>query len=186
VGCGVVGWSAFVWSKAVSVAVCVTVDEVALDVVAGDDAGAVAELVPLVGVVLVVALPVLVGLEDDGLGEVGVLVELLGDVLVDEDVPVGGGGNAGGGTLGGAPLGGGVDEACSGSHFETVGVGFTVPETVLPGEPELSARGAPTAATEARLRGAIAALTTNAPVVESKIPPAMRPIDTGRTRAKHM
>lgn len=186
-------------------AVCVTVDQVALDVVvaddcgaceglAGDDGGAVAELVPPAGGVLVVAPFVLVALEAGGLDEVGVLADVLefdvaGDVLVDDDVPVVGVVDVGGFVLlvAGVLLGGGVVAGgCIGSHFETVGSGLTVPVTVLPGELEPNARGAPTAATEARLCGAIAVLTTNAPVVESKIPPAMRPIDTGRTRAKHM
>ena len=149
-------------------------------VVAGDDAGAVAELVAPVGVVLVVVLLVPVALEDDGLED----VDVLGDVLVP-DVLAGVDGFVL--LVAGVLVGGGVvDEACNGSHFVTVGVEFTVPETVGPGGLELSARGAPTAATEARLCGAIAVLTTSAPVVESKIPPAMRPIDTGRTRAKHM
>lgn len=177
-----------------SVAVCVRVDEAALDVVVGDDAGAVAELVPPLGVVLVVVLLVLVAVDVAGLDEAGALVDVLagdvlevdvlGDVFVAEDVPVVGGVVA---LVAGVVVGGGVVVgACIGSHCETVGVELTVPVTVLPGELELSARGALTAATEARLCGASAVLTTSAPVVDSKIPPAMRPIDTGRTRAKHM
>lgn len=180
-----------------SVAVCVRVDEAALDVVVGDDAGAVAELVPPLGVVLVVVLLVLVAVDVAGLDEAGALVDVLvdvlagdvlevdvlGDVFVAEDVPVVGGVVA---LVAGVVVGGGVVGACIGSHCETVGVELTVPVTVLPGELELSARGALTAATEARLCGASAVLTTSAPVVDSKIPPAMRPIDTGRTRAKHM
>ena len=181
-----------------SVAVCVRVDEAALDVVVGDDAGAVAELVPPLGVVLVVVLLVLVAVDVAGLDEAGTLVDalvdvlagdvleldVLGDVFVAEDVPVVGGVVA---LVAGVVVGGGVVvEACIGSHCETVGVELTVPVTVLPGELVLSARGALTAATEARLCGASAVLTTSAPVVDSKIPPAMRPIDTGRTRAKHM
>jgi hypothetical protein len=157
------------------------VDQVTLDVVVADDGGAVAELVPPIGVVLVGAPLVLVALDAAGLDEAGALV------LVDDDVPMVGVVDVDVLLIAGVLLGGGVVAgACIGSHFETVGNGFTVPETVLPGEPEPGARGAPTAATEARLCGAIAVLTTNAPVVESKIPPAIRPIDTGRTRAKHM
>lgn len=182
--------SVAVWVAADALDVVVAEDCGACEGLVGDDAGAVAELVPPVGVVLVVAPLVLVALEDD---EAGVPVDVLGDVP-ELDVPgdvvvVEELGDVDGFVLlvAGVLLGGGaVEEACSGSHFLTVGVGLTVPETVLPGEPELSARRAPTAATEARPCGAIAVLTTSAPVVESKIPPAMRPIDTGRTRAKHM
>jgi hypothetical protein len=135
-------------------------------------------LVPPAGV----ALLVLVALEGGGLGKVGVVVNVLGDVVIAVEEP----GDVDGCVLLVAGVLLGVDEACSGSHFLTVGVGLTVPVTVPPGELALSARGAPPAATEARLCGAIAALTISAPVVESKIPPAMRPVDTGRTRAKHM
>ena len=181
--------SVAVWVAVDAPDVVVAGDCGACEGLVGDDAGAVAEVVPSVGVVLVVAPLVLVALEDD---EAGVPVDVPGDVpeldvpggvVVVEELDVVDGVVL---LVAGVLLGGVVEEARSGSHFLTVGVGLTVPETVLPGEPELSARRAPTAATEARVCGGIAVLTTSAPVVESKIPPAMRPIDTGRTRAKHM
>jgi hypothetical protein len=56
------------------------------------------------------------------------------------------------------------------------GAEFTLPETTpdpLPGG-------------EARACCAMAAVTTNPAAVVSKTPPALRPIDAGRTRAKHM
>ena len=50
----------------------------------------------------------------------------------------------------------------------------------------LETRLGPTPGIEAKLCGAMAAVTTNPAAVVSKTPPALRPIDAGRTRAKHM
>jgi hypothetical protein len=109
--------------------------------------------------------------------------EIVGDGLAE---PLGvldgggvvGGGVVGGGVVGGGVVGGGVDVEVdlSVSHCQIDGAEFTLPETTpdpLPGG-------------EARACCAMAAVTTNPAAVVSKTPPALRPIDAGRTRAKHM
>ena len=70
---------------------------------------------------------------------------------------------------------GGVELVLTVSHCQIVGVEFTLPETTP--DPLGGA---------AREYGAMAAVTTNPAAVVSKTPPALRPIDDGRTRAKHM
>lgn len=103
----------------------------------------------------------------DGVVLVVLLVVLL-DALVDGD---------GGGDV---PveleelLGVGVGLALSVSHCQIVGLEFTVPVTTAP------------LGDAARVCGAMAAVMTNPAAVVSKTPPALRPIDAGRTRAKHM
>ena len=110
---------------------------------------------------------------------------LLGDadadvVVGDVDVDVVDGDGLGdllgvvGGVVGG--LDGGVEVTLSLSHCQIVGAEFTLPETT----PD------PPPGDEARVCGAMATVTTNPAAVVSKTPPALRPIDAGRTRAKHM
>jgi hypothetical protein len=73
-------------------------------------------------------------------------------------------------------LGVGVGLAVSASHCQIVGLEFAFPVTT-PDPPPKDA---------ARVCGAMAAVTNNPAAVVSKTPPALRPIDAGRTRAKHM
>jgi hypothetical protein len=69
-----------------------------------------------------------------------------------------------------------LDATLSVSHCETDGEEFTLPEPT----PDALLRG------EARVCGAMAAVRKIPAAVVSKTPPALRPIDPGRTRAKHM
>jgi hypothetical protein len=73
-------------------------------------------------------------------------------------------------------LGVGVGLVLSVSHCQIVGLEFTFPVTTP--DPPLG--------DAARVCGAKAAVTTNPAAVVSKTLPALRPIDAGRTRAKHM
>jgi hypothetical protein len=102
---------------------------------------------------------------------------VVGDGLVEPLGVLVGGGVVGGGVVGGGVVGGGVDVEVdlSASHCQIVGAEFTLPETT-PADP----------GGEARACCAMAAVTTNPAAVVSKTPPALRPIDAGRTRAKHM
>ena len=99
-----------------------------------------------------------------------VLLVVLLDVLVDGD------------GVGDVPveleelLGVGVGLVLSVSHCQIVGLEFTFPVTTP--DPPLG--------DAARVCGAKAAVTTNPAAVVSKTLPALRPIDAGRTRAKHM
>ena len=97
-----------------------------------------------------------------------VLVVALLDVLVD--------GDGVGDVLAelGELLGDDVGPVLSVSHCQIVGLEFTFPVTTPP------------LGDAARVCGAIAAITTNPVAVVSKTLPALRPIDAGRTRAKHM
>jgi hypothetical protein len=70
----------------------------------------------------------------------------------------------------------GEDVTVTVSHCEVGGVAFAPPETTLD----------PTPGIAAMLCGAMVAVTANPAAVMSKTPPALRPIDAGRTRAKHM
>ena len=75
---------------------------------------------------------------------------------------------------------GGVEggAALSVLHCQIVGLEFTFPETTPDPPPPL---------VEARVCGAMAAAVMTSPAaVVSKTAPALRPIDAGRTRAKHM
>lgn len=101
---------------------------------------------------------------------------VVGDGLVEPLGVLVGGGVVGGAVVGGAVVGGGVDVEVdlSASHRQIVGAEFTLPETT------------PDPGGEARVCCAMAAVTTNPAAVVSKTPPALRPIDAGRTRAKHM
>jgi len=172
VGCGVVAAGAMNTARAAVVDACVPEDSVEL---AGEDGGADPE-VPVEaepGVVLAALLlagafdvevagdddcdPVLVGVDEPG----GVDVLLLGGV--DEPVLVG---EVGGGV--------GVDVGtCTCWHCSITGELVTVPPTPPPG-------------VAAMLSGAKAALAAKPAVAVKSVPPAMRPIATGRTRAKHM
>jgi hypothetical protein len=129
-----------------------------------------------------------------GAGDVGVGVDCGDDVvasalldvsLEDADPEFVGDGLAeplgvldGGGVVDGGFVGGGVDVEVelSVSHCQIGGAEFTLPETT----PE------PLPGGEARACCAMAAVTMNPAAVVSKTPPALRPIDAGRTRAKHM
>jgi len=75
----------------------------------------------------------------------------------------------------GVGVGVGVGDGCSGWQLEMVGLDVTVP-VMVPGVLPLAAR----------LSGAMKPLAASPAVVASMMPPAMRPIETGRTRAKHM
>jgi hypothetical protein len=157
---------------------------------AGDGVGVAAGVT--VGVALLSSLPP-VGASVVDAGDVGVAVDCGDDVvasallgaLLDIDPEIVGDGLAeplgvlvGGGVVCGGVVGGGVDGEVelSVSHCQIDGAEFTLPETTpdpLPGG-------------EARACCAMAAVTTNPAAVVSKTPPALRPIDAGRTRAKHM
>jgi hypothetical protein len=73
-------------------------------------------------------------------------------------------------------LGVDVGLALSGSHCRIVGLEFTIPVTT----PD------PPPGDTVRVCGTMAAVTANPAAAVSKTPPAIRPIDPGRTRAKHM
>lgn len=105
----------------------------------------------------------------DGLGG-GVVPLLLGGV--DE-----GGVDEGGGVVGGGVVGGGVVDAgtCTSWHCQITGELVTVPAAPLPG-----------VVVAAMPAGANAALAAKPAAAVKSVPPAMRPIATGRTRAKHM
>jgi len=131
---------------------------------AGEDGGSVASVADDAGVVagaLVVEALVVGAAEDgacDGVGVAGVSVGLVG--------------GGGGGVLDG---GGVVVGSCTCWHCQTTGELVTVP----PMPPRL-----PTVA--ARLCGAASTLAAKPAVAVRRVPPVMRPIATGRTRAKHM
>jgi len=167
--------------------------------VAGDGAGDAVEAVEgAVGVELLSSLSVGVSEVDaGGVPAVGVGVGDATDEVADDeaaeleaapllDVPlvdadaVGDGLEVllGGGVVGGGVVGGGVDVevALTASHCQIVGVEFTLPVTT----PD------PPPGAEAQVCGAKPTVTTNPAAVVSKTPPAVRPIDVGRTRAKHM
>lgn len=72
-------------------------------------------------------------------------------------------------------VGVGVGGTCTCWHCQTTGELVTVPPTP-PGLPTVAAR----------LRGATATLAAKPAVAVRSVPPVMRPIATGRTRAKHM
>jgi hypothetical protein len=107
----------------------------------------------------------------------GVVPPLLGGAEeggVDEGGGVVGGGVVGGGVVGGGVVGGGVVDAgtCTSWHCQTGGELVTVPP--------------PGVIVAAMPAGANAALAAKPAVAVKSVPPAMRPIATGRTRAKHM
>jgi hypothetical protein len=77
--------------------------------------------------------------------------------------------------LGGGVVGGGVAGTFTGWHCQTTGELVTEPPT-----PPASI------AVAARLCGAPAALAARPAVTVRNVPPVMRPIAAGRTRAKHM
>jgi hypothetical protein len=110
----------------------------------------------------------------DGLGG-GVVPLLLGGV--DEGGGDEGGGVVGGGVVGGGVVGGGVVDAgtCTSWHCQITGELVTVPAAPLPG-----------VVVAAMPAGANAALAAKPAAAVKSVPPAMRPIATGRTRAKHM
>jgi len=132
---------------------------------AGEDGGSVASVADDAGVVagaldagvVVDGDGVLVGGADEDGGGFG------GVVVPDDEVLVGVG------------VGVGVGGTCTGWHCQTTGELVTVPPTPT----EL-----PTVA--ARLCGAAATLAAKPAVAVRRVPPVMRPIATGRTRAKHM
>jgi hypothetical protein len=103
----------------------------------------------------------------------GVVPPLLGGVA-EGGVEEGGVGE-GGGVVGGGVVGGGVVDAgtCTSWHCQTGGELVTVPP-------------APGVIVAAMPAGANAALAAKPAVAVKSVPPAMRPIATGRTRAKHM
>jgi hypothetical protein len=105
----------------------------------------------------------------------GVVPPLLGGV--DEGGVEEGGGVVGGGVVGGGVVGGGVVDAgaCTSWHCQIGGELVTVAPT-LPADVIVAAMPA----------GANAALAAKPPAAVKSVPPAMRPIATGRTRAKHM
>jgi hypothetical protein len=104
----------------------------------------------------------------------GVVPPLLGGVAEGgvEEGDVG----EGGGVVGGGVVGGGVVDAgtCTSWHCQTGGELVTVP----PAPPGVIVAAMPA--------GANAALAAKPAVAVKSVPPAMRPIATGRTRAKHM
>ena len=73
-------------------------------------------------------------------------------------------------------VGVGVGAGFSNWQLVTTGLGVTVPVTVPPGPLPVAAW----------LNGAMTPLTARPAVVASMMPPATRPIETGRTRTKHM
>ncbi len=124
---------------------------------AGEDGGSVATVADDAGVV---AGALDAGMVGDGDG--GVLVPVPVPVLVlvpDDEVLVG------------VVVGG----TCTCWHCQTTGELVTVPPTP-PGLPTVAAR----------LCGAAATLAAKPAVAVRRVPPVMRPIATGRTRAKHM
>lgn len=117
------------------------------------------------------------------LDELGVVVPLLGVVVVVVVAGgvvgggVVGGGVVGGGVVGGGVVGGGVVDAGTWTswHCQITGELVTVPPTP------------PTGVIVAAMpAGANAALAAKPAAAVKSVPPAMRPIATGRTRAKHM
>lgn len=112
-------------------------------------------------------------LELDELG--GGVVPLLG--VVAGGVVVVAGGVVGGGVVGGGVVGGGVVDTGTWTswHCQITGELVTVPPTPPPG-----------VIVAAMPAGAKAALAAKPAVAVKSVPPAMRPIATGRTRAKHM
>jgi hypothetical protein len=106
------------------------------------------------------------------------LPPLGGGVLLDGGGVLLAGGDVleGGGVLGGGlELGGGAGTLSS-WHCQTTGELVTVPPTPPAGSLTVAAR----------LGGAPAALAARAAVTVRNVPPVMRPIAAGRTRAKHM
>jgi hypothetical protein len=139
--------------------------------VVADDEGEADSVALALGDELAVAGGLVVG---SGLGEAGELEAELGVVAGVVGGVVVGGVVVGGVVVGGVVVGGGVvDVSASGSHCEA-------------GWLAAVKAAAPGLAVAARLPGARAALTTSPAVVVSKTPPARRPAETGRTRAKHM
>jgi hypothetical protein len=122
----------------------------------------------------------LVAADEAGTAEVGWVEDVAGAVALGVWVVEAGvlaGGVVGGVEEGvGVGVGVGVGGSVSAWQLEIVGLGLKVPVIVPPGPPEVAAM----------LAGAMNPLTASPAAVTSMTPPANRPMESGRTRAKHM